>query len=233
MTEFDSNYIPEDIEKGERAVLCPICGTAINNNPADLLFDVEQVDSDFRIRTLQDDLLDDWLIMCPECYYIDHDFSEPPQKENEIRAFVQSDEYKNLLPDNNPTTPEMFSVYLILITLQERDSYLKADCHLRMAWLYEDESDEIKTNIHRRKAIDHFKKTLLDKQFDAKQTGTIQYQISDIYRRLGEFSIAEKTLFNLDVREKTLKHLYDFQSKLLSERNTQCVSLPGDKEYEL
>lgn len=233
MTEFDSNYVPEDIENGEKAVLCPICGRRIDNNPSDLVFDVGQIDSDFRIRTLVDDMLDDWLLICPQCYYIDHDFSQPPLKENEIRAFVYSDEYRNLFPDNIPTTTEMFSIYLILITLQEKESYIKADCHLRMAWLYEDEANIQKCNIHRQKAIEYFRKSLKERDFEKKQRGIVQYQISDIYRRMGEFKKAEQNLYNLDTREKTIKHLYEFQSKLLADKNPACIALPREAQNEI
>ncbi len=62
------------MENEENNILCPICGNRITNNPKDNIFQIESIDSDFRVHTVQDDLLDDWLLMCHNCYYIDHDF---------------------------------------------------------------------------------------------------------------------------------------------------------------
>ncbi len=233
MSEFDSNYVPEDIEKGEEAIVCPICGTSVINNPADLLFQVDHFDSDFRVCTLEDDVLDDWLLMCPSCYYIDHDFKQPPLRENEIRAYVESEEYLRLFSDNTPTTLEKFSIYLILLTLQGRDAYARADCHHRLAWLYEDEDSAEKADLHRNKAIEFFGKSFLERFFDVRQTGLIYYKMADLYRRMGGFDSAGQMLYNMDMKEKTLKHLFDFQSKLLAEKNSGRVALPGENGSEL
>lgn len=233
MQEYDDNYLPEDLEAGEEAVLCPICGTRVNNNPSDALFDIVNIDSDFRIRTFQDDILDDWLIMCPSCFYVAHDFSESPLKENEIRAYVGSEDYSSLFSDNTPTTLELFSVHLVLLTLQGKDPYTRADCHLRLAWLYEDDGDMEKCNNHRRKTIELLQESIGAEGLDSKRMGILHYMISDLHRRLGEFKKAEGHLFNLDRKEKTLKHLYEFQSKLLAEENTACIALPGVNLEEL
>jgi len=233
LNTFDDNYLPEDLESGDSAVLCPVCGTRVNNNPSDSLFDVLNIDSDFRVRTLEDDILDDWLIMCPSCYYVSHDFSLTPLRENEIRNYIYSEDYVRLFPDNNPTTLELFSVHLVLLTLQGRDAYSLGDCHLRLAWLYEDEGDEENCDLHRRKAIEHFQRTLEEKAVETKQSGVLHYLIGDLHRRMGEFQKAEQRLFNLDRKEKTLKHLYEFQSKLVADKNTACVALPGVKLEEL
>jgi uncharacterized protein (DUF2225 family) len=220
------NYVPEDIENGQRAVSCPICGRNVANNPKELIFEIDVIDTDFRIHTLQDDLLDDWLIQCPSCFYVSHDFSSPPKKLQDVSVYVESPAYLEQFSDNNPTTLELFSAYLNILFVDEARSYLIGDCYMRMSWLYDDDENEQMALKSREKAIQYFEKSLLETEMNAHDVSMSYYLIADFHRRNKDFDKARKNLYNLDTSIKMMKRLFDFQWKLISEKKSGIVHLP-------
>ncbi len=227
---IDENYVPEDLENGERAVNCPICGTTIINNPAHLLFDIESIDTDFRIRTFQDDLLDEWLLQCPTCYYVSHDFSSPPFYLQEVTAYVESEAYLEQFSDNNPTTLELFQAYLGILAADQARSYLMGDCYMRISWLFDDEGNIQTAAEYRNLAITSFERALLEKGMSNKDISMTYYLISDMHRRNKEFEKARNNLYNLDTSITMMRKLFDFQWKLISEKISGIVHLPRDEE---
>jgi len=227
---IDENYIPEDLENGERAVSCPICGTRIVNNPAHLLFDIESVDTDFRIRTFQDDMLDEWLIQCPNCYFVSHDFSSPPRNLQDVTVYVESDMYLAQFSDNNPTTLDLFQAHLGILAVDQARSYLMGDCYMRMSWLFDDEGNEEMAVQYRNKAAASFERALLEKDMSAKDISMTYYLISDLYRRNKAFEKARNNLYNLDTSITMMRKLFDFQWKLINEKISGIVHLPREEE---
>lgn len=223
----DDNYTPEDLENVEEGVMCPVCGAVIQNNPADQLWEIDYIDSDMRIHSLQDDILDDWLIMCPTCYYVDHNFKIPLLKPNEIRTFVGSDKYLTLFPDNNPTTKELFSVYLILQTIQGQNPYILADIHNRLAWLYDDENDKKRADVHRARAAEQYELSLSgNTDLDEKHINLTWYLIANLNRRQGKFTDASRALYNLVTEDSVIQELYDFQAGLIRNKDNSAQALP-------
>lgn len=223
------NYIPEDIDNGERAVACPICGTNIPNNPKELIFQIEAIDTDFRIHTLQDDLLDDWLMQCPVCFYISHDFASPPKNLQEVSVYVESSAYLGQFSDNNPTTLELFNAYLGILIVDKVRSYLLGDCYMRISWLYDDEGNEALAAQHRTKAIEEFERSLLETDMNSKDISMSHYLMADMHRRNKDFDNARKNLYNLDTSIKMMRRLFDFQWKLINEKNSGVVHLPREE----
>ncbi len=223
------NYVPEDIENGERAVSCPVCGTNVPNNPKELIFEVESIDTDFRIHTLQDDLLDDWLIQCPACFYVSHDFASPPTHLQEVSVYIESPEYLEQFSDNNPTTMELFRAYLGILFVDKARSYLIADCYMRISWLYDDEDDQEMAAENREWAIEYFEKALLEKEMKPHDVSLSHYLIADLHRRNKDFEKARKNLYNLDTSIKMMRRLFDFQWKLISEKKSGIVHLPREE----
>ncbi len=223
------NYVPEDIENGERAVSCPVCGTNVPNNPKELIFEVESIDTDFRIHTLQDDLLDDWLIQCPACFYVSHDFASPPKHLQEVSVYIESPEYLEQFSDNNPTTMELFRAYLGILFVDKARSYLIADCYMRISWLYDDEDDQEMAAENREWAIEYFEKALLEKEMKPHDVSLSHYLIADLHRRNKDFEKARKNLYNLDTSIKMMRRLFDFQWKLISEKKSGIIHLPREE----
>ncbi len=222
------------MENEENIVLCPVCGKKIANNPKENIFQIDSIDSDFRIHTTQDDLLDDWLLICHNCYYIDHDFSIVPENLNEVRYFVESDEYLNNFLDNNPTTHELFENYLRILKIKKSSEYLFADCYLRITWLYDDNDMLEKANEYREKAIQHYGRILLERKNDEKNESMIYYYIAELSRRKGEFDRAERALGNMNTSLKEIEKLYKFQKKLIQDKNSNMMKLPKEvKNYEI
>jgi uncharacterized protein (DUF2225 family) len=226
----DENYVPEDLENGERAVSCPICGTTIINNPAQLLFDIDSIDTDFRIRTFQDDLLDEWLIQCPNCYFVSHDFSSHPVNLPEVTDYVEGETYLEQFSDNNPTTLDLFRAYLGILAVDQARSYLVADCYMRMSWLFDDEGDEKMAAFHRKMAVESYERALLEKDMSNKDISMTYYLISDMYRRNKDFEKARNNLYNLDTSITMMRKLFDFQWKLISEKISGIVHLLREEE---
>lgn len=226
----DENYIPEDIENGKRAVNCPICRTSIVNNPANLLFDIESIDTDFRIRTYQDDLLDEWLIQCPNCYFISHDFTLPPVNLQDVSTYVESETYLGQFSDNTPTTLSLFQAYLGILLVDQARSYLVGDCYMRMSWLFDDEGNEEKAAFYRNQAVQSFERALLEKDMNHKDISMTYYLISDMHRRNKAFEKARNNLYNLDTSITMMRRLFDFQWNLISEKISGIVQLPRGEE---
>ncbi|MEA1987416.1 MAG: DUF2225 domain-containing protein [Candidatus Marinimicrobia bacterium] len=221
------------MENEDKHILCPVCGNRVTNNPKDNLFQIESIDSDFRIHTGQDDLLDDWLLICHNCYYIDHDFSIVPENIQEVQSFVESNEYLNNFADNNPTTYELFDNYLRILNVKKGSAYLFADAYLRISWLYDDNKMTEKADEKREKAIQYFGKTILESTKSDKNQSLLYYYIAELSRRKGEFKRAKKALNNMDNSIKEIKQLYEFQNKLIDDKNKNSVKLPkGVKNYE-
>lgn len=223
------NYVPEDIDNGERAVACPICGTNIPNNPKELIFQIDAIDTDFRIHTLQDDLLDDWLMQCPVCFYISHDFASPPKNLQEVSVYVESPAYLGQFSDTSPTTLELFKAYLGILTVDKARSYLLGDCYMRISWLYDDEENDELAVQHRKNAIEHFERSLLETEMNSKDISMSHYLMADMYRRNKDFDNARKNLYNLDTSVKMMHRLFDFQWKLINEKNSGIVHLPREE----
>lgn len=223
------NYVPEDIDNGQRAVACPVCGTNIPNNPKDMLFEIESIDTDFRIHTLQDDLLDDWLIQCPVCYYVSHDFASPPKNIQEVSVYVESPAYLEQFSDNNPTTLELFRAYQGILAVDGARSYLIGDCFMRIAWLFDDEGDNARAVENRKKAIEYFEQSLLETDMNSKDISLSHYLMADMHRRNKDFDKARKNLYNLDTSIKMMRKLFDFQWKLINEKKSGIVHLPREE----
>lgn len=223
------NYVPEDIDNGERAVSCPICGTNIPNNPKEMLFEIESIDTDFRIHTLLDDLLDDWLIQCPVCFYVSHDFFIPPKNLQKVSVFVESPHYLSSFTDNNPTTLELFQAYLKILFVDHAPAYLIGDCYMRISWLYDDDENETLARENREHAITYFEHALIEIEMNAKDISMIYYLIAELHRRNKKFDNARNNLYNLDTSIKMMRNLFDFQWKLIQEKNSGVVQLPREE----
>ncbi len=217
----------------EDSVLCPVCGVQVVNNPADQLWELDYIDADLRVHTIEDDILDDWLILCPKCFYVDHDFRHVPAKRAELAAFVQSDKYLSLFPDNNPSTRELFSVYLILQTMMNASPILLADIHQRLTWLFEDENDLERVHFHRQKAIDFYEKAAQFSDDDPSVVQLIWYLLANLYRRNGNFIKAGQLILNLNTQISRYRELYAFQKELIEAKDSSAPPLPRkDLFYE-
>jgi len=221
------------MENEENNILCPVCGNRITNNPEDNIFQIESIDSDFRIHTVQDDLLDDWLLMCHNCYYIDHDFSNVPDNLNKVKYYVESMDYLSNFTDNNPTTYDLFKNYMKILNIKDGSSFLLADCNLRIAWLYDDDNFPDKADEYREQSIQYFGRTLLESKKSKKNQSLIYYYIAELSRRKGEFSRAKKALKNMNRSINEIDELFIFQKKLIENKNSSNSKLPkGVKSYE-
>ena len=214
------------MENEENIILCPVCGKKIANNPKDNIFQIESIDSDFRIHTVQDDLLDDWLLICNNCYYIDHDFSIVPENLNEVKNYVESAEYLDKFSDNNPTTYDLFENYSRILNIKKGSSFLFADCNLRIAWLYDDDNLLNSANEYREKSIQYFGRALLERENGKKNESMIYYYITELSRRKGEFKRAKKALKNMERSFTEIDELYKFQKKLIEDKNSNNTELP-------
>jgi len=226
--EFENTSLEQEEER-EAAVLCPVCGQPVNNHPAEELFTVDLVESDFRVRTLDDDILDTWLVFCHHCFYVTHDFKQIPRDLERVQDVIESKEYKTRFTDTNPTTLELFEHYLYMLKEVKAYPMVFADTHLRMSWLYEDDGDDACANDHREKAITYFAKALLSSGMDDKETSMVYYYIAELSRRKGEFSRAKKALLKMDMQIPMIKRLFDMQSQLLRDENKSAVAMPREE----
>ena len=225
--EFE-NIQPGKEEEHTAIVLCPVCGNPVNNHSAEELFTVDLVESDFRIRTLDDDILDTWLVFCHHCFYVTHDFTHIPHEIEKVQEVIDSDAYRERFVDVNPTTLELFEHYLYMLNEVKADPMVFADTYLRMAWLYEDDQDVERANEYREKAIVAFAKALLVGGLEEKDISMIYYYIAELSRRKGEFDRAKKSLLKMDMQIPMFKRLFDMQSALIRDRNQSAVVMPRE-----
>ncbi|MEA2076596.1 MAG: DUF2225 domain-containing protein [Candidatus Marinimicrobia bacterium] len=226
--EFENTNLEQEEER-QAFVLCPICGKPVNNHPAEELYTVDMVESDFRIRTLDDDILDTWLVFCHNCFYITHNFKQIPNKIEEVQDVVESNAYRQRFTDTNPTTLELFEHYLYMLGEVKALPMVFADTYLRMSWLYDDDKNEARTSEFREKAIVYFAKALLMGGLDEKETSMIYYYIAELSRRKGEFDRAKKSLLKMDMQIPMFKRLFDLQSVLIRDRNKSAVAMPREE----
>lgn len=215
-------------EEESPIVLCPVCGEPVNNHSAEELYTVDIVESDFRVQTLDDDILDTWLVFCHHCLYVTHDFRHIPDNLEALKDMVESEEYIESFADTNPTTMELFEHYLYMLKKVDALPMVFADTYLRMSWLAEDDHNLELTNEYREKAIVNFGKSLLIGNLDDKETSMVYYYIAELSRRKGEFERAKKALMKLDVQIPMIKKLFDMQSVLIRDRNSNAVTMPRE-----
>lgn len=158
--EFENTTFEQE-EEQQAAVLCPVCGQPVNNHPAEELYTVDLVESDFRVRTLDDDILDTWLVFCHHCFYVTHDFKQIPHDIEKVQDLIESEAYKERFADTNPTTFELFEHYLYMLKKVKAAPMVFADTYLRMSWLFEDDGNVAQSDECREKAITYFAKALL------------------------------------------------------------------------
>ena len=226
--EFENTTFEQE-EEQQSAVLCPVCGQPVNNHPAEELYTVDLVESDFRVRTLDDDILDTWLVFCHHCFFVTHDFKHIPQNIEKVQDVIESPEYKQRFVDTNPTTLELFEHYLYMLEQVQALPMVFADTYLRMAWLYDDDGDTESADSYREKAIVHFAKALLIGGLDDKEISMIYYYIAELSRRKGEFDRAKKALLKMDMQIPMIRRLFDMQSQLLRDGNKSAVNMPREE----
>lgn len=226
--EFENTTLEQE-EEQQAMVLCPVCGQPVNNHPAEELYTVDLVESDFRVRTLDDDILDTWLVFCHHCFYVTHDFKQIPHNIEEVQDVIESREYKQRFVDTNPTTLELFEHYLYMLEKVKAMPMVFADTYLRISWLHEDDRNEKLADSYREKAITSFAKALLVGDLDDKETSMIYYYIAELSRRKGEFGRAKKSLLKMDMQIPMIKRLYDMQSQLLRDGNKSAVAMPREE----
>jgi uncharacterized protein (DUF2225 family) len=226
--EFENTTFEQEEERSA-AVLCPVCGEPVNNHPAEELYTVDLVESDFRVRTLDDDILDTWLVFCHHCFYVTHDFKQIPHDIEKVQDVIESEEYRERFADTNPTTMELFEHYLYMLEEVKALPMVFADTYLRMSWLYEDDGDMRAADDFREKAIQHFAKALLIGDLDDKEVSMIYYYIGELSRRKGEFDRAKKALLKMDMQVPMIKNLFDMQSRLLRDGNKSAVAMPREE----
>lgn len=225
--EFENSTFIED--ENTSMVLCPVCGEPVNNHSAEELFTVDIVESDFRVRTLDDDILDTWLVFCHHCLYVTHDFKQIPDDIQNLKDVIDTKEYKERFLDTNPTTMELFEHYLYMLKAVDAAPMIFADTYLRMSWLAEDDGDKVITDEFREKAITNYGKSLLFGGLDDKETSMIYYYIAELSRRKGEFDRAKKALMKLDIQIPMMKKLFEMQSILIRDKNINAVAMPREE----
>ncbi len=226
--EFENTGFIEE-EKGSAIVLCPVCGQPVNNHPAEELFTVDIVESDFRIRTLDDDVLDTWLVFCHHCLYVTHDFTHIPDDLAQLKDVIESKTYKERFVDTNPTTMELFEHYLYMLQQVKASPMVFADTYLRMSWLADDDSNEELANDYREKAIINYGRSLLLADLNDKDTSMLYYYIAELSRRKGEFDRAKKALMKLDTQIPMIKNLFNMQSVLIRDKKKNAVAMPREE----
>lgn len=228
MTDFSDKYREHREKDTENIVLCPVCGNPVNNHAAEELYTVDVVESDFRVHTLDDDILDNWLVFCHHCYYVTHDFTLIPERVSAMREIVESDEYRARFTDSNPTTMELFEHYLYLLKKAEASPMVFADTYLRISWLYEDDGDSESAKSYREEAVKHFAKSLLIDDPDDRERSLIYYYIAELSRRNGDFVRAKKSLYKMDMNQKMFRRLFEFQSVLIRGHNGNAALMPRE-----
>lgn len=226
--EFENTSFAQEEER-QSIVLCPVCGEPVNNHSAEEIFTVDLVESDFRIRTLEDDVLDTWLVFCHHCFYVTHDFTQIPNEIDKVQDVIESERYRERFTDTNPTTLELFEHYLYMLEEVKALPTVFADTYLRMSWLYDDDGNETMASEYREKAIVYFAKALLLGDLDEKDISMIYYYISELSRRKGEFDRAKKSLMKMDMQIPMFKRLFDMQSVLIRDRNKAAVAMPREE----
>ncbi|MCF7832647.1 MAG: DUF2225 domain-containing protein [Candidatus Marinimicrobia bacterium] len=226
--EFQNTTLTQEDEQ-QSIVLCPICGEPVNNHSAEELYTVDIVESDFRIRTLDDDILDTWLVFCHHCFYVTHDFTQIPNEIGKVQNVIESDMYRDKFTDTNPTTLELFEIYLFMLEEVKALPTVFADTYLRMSWLYDDDGNDVLASEFREKAIVSFAKALLLGDMDEKDVSMIYYYIAELSRRKGEFDRAKKSLLKMDMEIPMFKRLFDMQSVLIRDRNQSAVVMPREE----
>ncbi len=226
--EFENTSFVQEEER-QSIVLCPICGKPVNNHSAEELYTVDMVESDFRIRTLDDDVLDTWLVFCHHCFYVTHDFTQIPNEIEKVQNVIESYFYGNRFADKNPTTLELFEQYLFMLEEVKALPTVFADTYLRISWLYDDDENNVLASEFREKAIVSFAKALLLGDLDEKETSMIYYYIAELSRRKGEFDRAKKSLLKMDMESPMFKQLFDMQSVLIRDRNKSAVAMPREE----
>ena len=219
MTEqlYEHNTFGHDDDSETNMVVCPICGQPVNNLAVKELYTIDVVESDFRVRTLDDDILDTWLVFCHHCFYITHDFTQIPNELELVSDLIDSDIYQQRFADTNPTTLELFEHYLFMLKQITAQPIVFADTYLRMSWLYEDDKDIKTADAYREKAIVQYAKALLIGNLDEKEKSMIYYYIAELSRRNGQFERAKKSILKIDI--SMFQHLFDFQTAININQN--------------
>lgn len=226
--EFENTSFVQEEER-QSIVLCPICGEPVDNHSAEELYTVDMVESDFRIRTLDDDVLDTWLVFCHHCFYVTHDFTQIPNDIEKVQNVIESGIYRDRFTDANPTTLELFEHYLYMLVEVKALPTVFADTYLRISWLHDDDENEALASEYREKAIVNFAKALLLGDLEDKDISMIYYYIAELSRRKGEFDRAKKSLLKMDVEIPMFKQLFDMQFVLIRDRNKSAVAMPREE----
>ncbi|MCK4813578.1 MAG: DUF2225 domain-containing protein [Candidatus Marinimicrobia bacterium] len=229
MTEqlYEHDTFGHDDDSETNMVVCPVCGQPVNNLAVKELFTVDVVESDFRVRTLDDDILDTWLVFCHHCFYITHDFTQIPNELELVSDLINSDIYQQRFTDTNPTTLELFEHYLFMLEQIKAQPIVFADTYLRMSWLYEDDKNVKVADAYREKAIVQYAKALLIGNLDEKEKSMIYYYIAELSRRNSQFERAKKSILKIDI--SMFQHLFDFQTALIRAHNKHAVTMPREE----
>jgi len=226
--EFGNTTLTQEEER-KSIVVCPVCGKPVNNHSAEEIYTVDMVESDFRIRTLDDDILDTWLVFCHHCFYVTHDFTQIPSEIEKVQNVIESKDYRERFTDTNPTTMELFEHYVYMLEKVKALPTVFADTYLRMSWLHDDDGNETLASEYREKAIVNFAKALLLGDLEDKDISMIYYYISELSRRKGEFERAKKSLLKMDMQIPMFRRLFDMQSVLIRDRNKTAVAMPREE----
>ena len=183
-------------------------------------------DLDCRPAPMSRDNLPHEIQNCPNCGYVSYNISEEIDNKQEIRDFISTVAYQDILKNDN--RPELTNLYSCasLINRQNKDLEEQFWNILKAAWVCDDAGDDVNATSLRKSAIKIALEINENKQnFAEPETETAI--ITDLYRRTSQFEKAEEVIEkNKDsIQDEVIKQILIFELQLVKEKDVDCHSI--------
>jgi hypothetical protein len=226
-------------------VTCAVCGTLSEQAQLTSTNTMGPPDLDTRPAPMQRYTLAHLIARCPACGYCATDLDEAPV---EAQAVVAADTYLAQLHD--ATLPELANTYVCwaLICEATRDYHRAGWAALNAAWVCDDavvddiaraqrtetayelgaNANDIGARTCRRRAISLFLTAREYEQTFMQGDGAEELLLTDLYRRCGEFALAEQMARRgiAKASEDTISAVLRGQLILIGQRDTDLHTIP-------
>lgn len=199
---------------------CIMCKNSIEVFDTMTSVTISQTDLDSRPKGLARNYEKNFVRICPNCGYASFNLSKDITMEhNEI---IESEEYKEVL-NNEDLIVDAKKFYLVGIILKHNNDHQRAaTSFLRASWFFSDALNKEWTKKSQLEAINELEKSDF--------TYTNEYDLSilvDLYRRIGEFDKAKKTILTFKLESctnLTIVKILKLQLELCDKKDTQVHS---------
>ncbi len=196
---------------------CALCGKQSQFTVALSTNAFGSMDLDTRPPEMARSVLPFEIQQCPHCNYANPDIEENPlgicPSDLSASAYVRLAKNRSI---NSTARSYLLAGYLY----EQKQKYRQAGgMYLKAAWSFDDMRNDSGAISARKKAVENIEKWL-------QETDEVNLEVMtvDLYRRIGDFEKADRTIGRLMKRElpELLASILNFERKLIGEKDTRC-----------